>query len=239
MKLFFVTIAFTLIAISKQASLTDVIGRTLVMGNGETPPYQIVEKRANNVELRKYLGGAFASVVEYQFKNASNRTEAEWTISFAQRFTRVGIYFAGYNNASLVMPLTGVTISSWGRIFANGTLASGQNFDSFDTPVVTSASIYISTAYTAMLPLPNDRTVQVTASSTQLKHAVITFGGYPTSDDILAYRKLLVEAVPDFEQAELAFFQLWSFDPWWKFWNRRNEMHIWPKNSYNPMDLVY
>lgn len=228
-----------MVASTEQASLADAIDKAIVMGNGEAPVYQILETRPNNVEIRNYFGGAFASVVEYQFKNASNLTEYEWTMNFANRFARIGIYFAGYNNASLVMPLTGVTISSWGKIFANGSLASGQDFDSFDTPVATSASLFIPTAYTTALPLPNDRTVQVTAVARELKHAVITFGGYPTAEDLLAYHKQLVETVPDFEEGERAFFQVWSFDPWWKFWNRKNEIHMWPKNSFNPMDVVY
>jgi hypothetical protein len=64
---------------------------------------------------------------------------------------------------------------------------------------------------------------------------VITFGGYASGQDLLDYRRRLVEAfeaeIDVASEAKVSLFQVWSYDPWWKFWHRRNELHMFLDND--------
>lgn len=242
MKLFLITIAVIcfLVAISEQAPLIAGLDKSLVLGNGETPPYQILETLAENVELRKYYGAIYAASREFS-ANASARSEKDWSMNLAERNAKIGFYFAGYNNASLVMPMTGLTSVTWAKAYANGSAALGEELNSFNTPLYSEVWWYVSPAYSKHIPQPNDRTV-IVFSFEDYDTVSIRFGGYPSAADLLAYRQALIDAAGGQENVdklgEPSGFTVISYDPWWKFWNRRNEMHLYQKGYPTP-NVIY
>ena len=114
----------------------------------------------------------------------------------------------------------------------DGQLADfSQEFGAWNGSLYFATSYYVSPAFYAAVPLPNDRTVVVDDSDENL-HGVLTFGGYANAENVLSNRRRLVDAFPDqIDSAVLSLFQVWSFDPWWKFWSRRNEIHMFRRDD--------
>jgi hypothetical protein len=106
--------------------------------------------------------------------------------------------------------------------------------------MVIGASYYVSPAFYAALPRPHDRTVNVVGDDESF-HGVITFGGYANAENILSNRRQLLAAYPEIDESQihLSLFQLWSFDPWWKFWNRRNEIHLFGRDGTDGNTVIY
>ena len=115
-----IAVICSLIAASEQASLNQNDKfRALVLGNGEAPAYTIVERRAANIEVRRYRPVVRASSVSF-IANASAVTEADIAGESAKHMAKLDVYYAGYNNASLVMPTTGLQIFTYARANASG-----------------------------------------------------------------------------------------------------------------------
>ncbi len=80
--------------------------RALVLGNGEAPAYTIVDRRAANIEIRRYW--PLVAAASFSFVPNTSLTEAFVANEFTKQMTKLDVYYAGYNNASLVMPTTGI-----------------------------------------------------------------------------------------------------------------------------------
>jgi hypothetical protein len=180
------------------------------------------------------------TAVSFSFiANSSALSESDISIEFARQQVKLDVYYAGYNNATLFMPTTGVQISSFIRTNANAQLADfGQEFGAWNGSMLIASQYYVSPAFYAALPLPNDRTVSVVGEEENLR-GVLTFGGYASAENVLRFRRQLIDAFPEANATNTVFsaFQVWSFDPWWKFWNRRNEIHVLSNDGKDPITI--
>lgn len=180
----------------------------------ERPPYEIIEKLADNIEIRKYAASKWVCTsVNTEASNLVNNNNGQRSTMFNKLFK----YITGQNERQQKIAMTSpVTF----------------DFQKNDADLITEQSnlkmsmrFYVPKEHQANTPQPTgDAFLQDDPEST---FAVIRFGGYASITDYIRYRDMLIQRLGDQAKSyDLVNMMAAGYDPPFKPIGRTNEVWL-------------